>query len=384
MFKYHAVNIDLLRFLAALFVTIGHARAMTFEDFDSSEKSGMLEIGFYWVTSLGHGSVIFFFVLSGYLIGGGILKSVLESRFDIVKVLINRMTRIWIVLLPALIFVYFLNKISCQYVVYTPFCQGELPHNLSVGPVDLLNNSVLFWKTIFFLVSNDLGVGYYGGNQVLWTLKYEIGAYLFCIVLGSIFTLFTKSHINIKSSENLILLQQAILTILLIYWLYCMKLGGEFILYLLLFILGAVSSKFSFIRFRSNRFRIGTGTFVVTLIVLGQLTRQFPVKNLTLRISISDFVLGLIFAFFLSYARILKGNEPKHNNKFRSINFSFSLYITHLPIQGLIHGINYGNNLFVFCQMILASLIVAKTFAYFTEDKTNLIRKRILNLLGLK
>ena len=385
MFRYRAVNIDLLRFLAALFVTFGHARAMIFEDFDRSEKLDLLKIGFYWVTSLGHASVIFFFVLSGYLVGGGILKSVLESRFDLLKFLINRMTRIWIVLLPGLIFVYFLNRVSCQYLVYTTFCQGELPHNLSAGPVDLLDNSVLFWKTIFFLVSSDMGNGYYGGNQLLWSLKYEIGAYLFCIVLGSIFTLFTKSHINIKSRKNLILLQQVILTTLLIYWLYCMILGGEFIIFLLLFVSGAISFKLSSNRLHSNRFRIGTGTFVIVLITLGQLTRQFPVQNLIqIRISFSDFLLGLIFAFLLSYAHIPKESEHRRNNRFRSIDFSFSLYITHLPIQGLIDGINYGNNLFVFCQMIFASLIVAKIFAYFTENRTNLLRKRILNLLESK
>lgn len=385
MFKYRAINIDLLRFLAALFVVLGHARTMIFEDFDSTDKLNLLEIGFYWVTSLGHASVIFFFVLSGYLIGGGILKSVLESRFDISKVLINRMTRIWIVLLPALIFVYFLNRVSCQYLADSPFCQGELPHYLSRGPVDLLDDSVLFRKTIFFLVSKDIGIGYFGGNHLLWTLNYEVGAYLLCIVLASIFTLITKSHTNIKGSKNLILLRQFILTTLLIYWLYCMKLGLGFIPYLLLFVLGAISFKLSSSRLHSNKFSIGTGTFIITLTVLGQFIRQFPIKNLVNEeLSFSDLLLGLVFAFLLSYARIPKISDYGHKNKFWNINFSFSLYVTHLPIQGLILGINFGNNFFMFCLMILVPLISAKIFAYFTEDKTNLLRKRILYLLGSK
>lgn len=385
MFKYRAINIDLLRLLAAIFVVLGHARVMIFEDFDRTEKSNLLKIGFYWVTSLGHPSVIFFFVLSGYLVGGGILKSALESRFDISKVLINRMSRIWIVLLPALIFVYFLNRVSCQYLADSLFCQGELPHSLSRGPVDLLDDSVLFGKTIFFLVDRDIGIGHFGGNQLLWSLNYEVGAYLLCIVLASIFTLITKSHTNIKGSKNLILLRQFILTTLLIYWLYCMKLGLRFIPYLLLFVLGAISFKLSSSRLYSNKFSIGTGTFIIALTVLGQFSRQFPIKNfVNSELNFSDLLLGLVFALLLSYARIPKISEYGHKNRFWNINFSFSLYVIHLPIHGLILGINYGNNFFVFCQMIFASLIGAKIFSYFTEDKTNLLRKRILYLFGSK
>lgn len=64
--------LDLIRYIAALLVVVGHFRAEFFVNYDdlaASQKGATMSI-LYVMTSLGHVSVIIFFVLSGYLVGG--------------------------------------------------------------------------------------------------------------------------------------------------------------------------------------------------------------------------------------------------------------------------------------------------------------------------
>lgn len=64
--------LDLMRYVAALLVVLGHFRADFFVNYDqlpASQHGGITQI-IYVLTSLGHSSVLIFFVLSGYLVGG--------------------------------------------------------------------------------------------------------------------------------------------------------------------------------------------------------------------------------------------------------------------------------------------------------------------------
>lgn len=65
--------IDALRFLAAFFVLFSHSRNDFFLPFSElpAEQHSMLAYAFYSLGRLGHEAVIVFFVLSGFLVGGG-------------------------------------------------------------------------------------------------------------------------------------------------------------------------------------------------------------------------------------------------------------------------------------------------------------------------
>jgi peptidoglycan/LPS O-acetylase OafA/YrhL len=58
----------------------------------------------YLITGLGHQWVIVFFVLSGYLVGGSVLRSVAVNHWSWRVYLLNRLTRLYAVLIPALVF----------------------------------------------------------------------------------------------------------------------------------------------------------------------------------------------------------------------------------------------------------------------------------------
>lgn len=128
--------LDLIRYVAALLVVMGHFRADLFLNYNellSSQQSIMMQLA-YCMTSLGHVCVLIFFVLSGYLVGGGIFDKLKTNKFDCFSYSIDRFARIQLPLLSALVLIaignfvmhievpwgdYVLNFFSLQGV----FCQ---------------------------------------------------------------------------------------------------------------------------------------------------------------------------------------------------------------------------------------------------------------------
>jgi hypothetical protein len=99
-------TLDLLRAIAAFAVVAGHARAFTFESFTELREAA-IDVGFvtkmfYLGTGLGHQAVIVFFALSGFLVGGKVLSDLFSHRFNWSIYVTRRLTRLWIVLIPAL------------------------------------------------------------------------------------------------------------------------------------------------------------------------------------------------------------------------------------------------------------------------------------------
>lgn len=93
--------LDIVRLLAALAVCAGHLRSVLFEHYVDIIQPTLSQKLFYGVTSLGHESVVIFFVLSGYFVGGSILRNPLN--FNWLTYLQSRLIRLWIVLIPALL-----------------------------------------------------------------------------------------------------------------------------------------------------------------------------------------------------------------------------------------------------------------------------------------
>ena len=95
------VWLDLARGFSALLVCAGHLRNVALVDYGELPDPGLFVKFLYLLTGLGHQAVMVFFVLSGFLVGGSVLKA--GSKFSVPTYAISRLTRLWIVLLPALI-----------------------------------------------------------------------------------------------------------------------------------------------------------------------------------------------------------------------------------------------------------------------------------------
>src|SRR5262245_15690785 len=147
-----SVALDLLRGIAAVAVLLFHVRAASFavppDEYGFSIKILLL------LTRFGLEGVIVFFVLSGFLVCGQIIRKTKEQRFNIDDYVVDRTTRIFLPLVPACIFTAVINRI----LFGEPVPLGQLGLNI-VGLNGVLSET---------LRSND----------PLWSLAYEIWFYI--------------------------------------------------------------------------------------------------------------------------------------------------------------------------------------------------------------
>lgn len=151
----HMLWLDWVRFSAALLVVLTHARGGVWVDWgrlDTASK-GILTVAFFAITRVGTEAVIVFFVLSGFFVGGKVLHRLNTGTFEIWPYVIDRVTRIWIPLVPAL----FLSGVVAELVGKRHLW------------VDLAGNLVGL---------QGLLVGSYAENYPLWSLAYEIWFYV--------------------------------------------------------------------------------------------------------------------------------------------------------------------------------------------------------------
>jgi peptidoglycan/LPS O-acetylase OafA/YrhL len=182
--NHRLANLDLLRGLAALAVCAGHLRAFLFVDFEQVTSSGIFDRLFYLATGLGHQAVVVFFVLSGYLVGGSVLTAYQAGRWSWTHYALRRMTRLWVVLLPALLLTWALDSLGrhwghAGYEGAFGSLYGSGP--TVAAPADLRAST--FLGNALFL--QTIAVKCYGTNGPLWSLANEFWYYaLFPLACG--------------------------------------------------------------------------------------------------------------------------------------------------------------------------------------------------------
>ena len=95
--------LDYIRAFAAFLVMIGHLRALFFVPYAEVKHSNVLIKFAYFLTGFGHQAVIVFFVLSGFFISSSIFRMYQQNRWSWKDYLAQRLVRLWIVLIPALV-----------------------------------------------------------------------------------------------------------------------------------------------------------------------------------------------------------------------------------------------------------------------------------------
>lgn len=161
----HTSNVlDLARAVAAGLVVLFHARLYVLGGQFPSSVSGALA---YSVTNCGTQAVLWFFVISGYLVGGSVLADIKAARFSFERYFIHRMARLYVVLLPALVLVYVLDSLRIAALGINAHAGFET--TTSLAPMNFLGNA-LFLQTIL--------VPTYGSNYALWSLACEFWYYL--------------------------------------------------------------------------------------------------------------------------------------------------------------------------------------------------------------
>jgi peptidoglycan/LPS O-acetylase OafA/YrhL len=184
--KNRLVHLDFLRGLAALLVVSEHLRAFFFVTFPELQSPGILAKAFYLVTGLGHQSVMIFFVLSGYLVGGSVLTALEKGKWSWKSYLLRRMSRLWVVLIPALVLTLLWDKIGYAHAPAGYEGAYRAIYNTGPTPTGPAEWSLpLFFGNMGFL--QTISIPCFGTNSPLWSLANEFWYYLLLPLLLTVF-----------------------------------------------------------------------------------------------------------------------------------------------------------------------------------------------------
>lgn len=156
--NYH---LDALRGLAALVVVFDHLHQHLFVPLGSAHGiTRILYLDHYFAGV----AVMLFFVLSGYLVGGSVVNNARSGRWSWGNYLVNRFSRLYIVLLPALLWTLLLDTIGNEMTLHrivwfaSPDCLRDM-----VG-------SAIFLQGVC--------TAPFGNDGALWSLSYEFWFYI--------------------------------------------------------------------------------------------------------------------------------------------------------------------------------------------------------------
>lgn len=170
-----SVFLDALRGIAALLVCVGHWRYFMFIDYPQIPFHRAWFFLPYALCTMGHQAVMVFFVLSGYLVGGHILRALDTGRWSWRGYLMQRGVRLWIVLLPALALGGLLDFTALHFHVAPALYAGLVQNHITFNVHHTLTWKVLL-ANIFFLQSIVAPI--FGSNGPLWSLANEFWYYL--------------------------------------------------------------------------------------------------------------------------------------------------------------------------------------------------------------
>jgi len=180
-----SVHLDALRGVAAVGVCLSHLRDFFFQDYSKLPHHNPLVAAGYLITGLGHQWVIVFFVLSGYLVGGSVLRSFALDRWSWRGYLLNRLTRLYVVLIPALLFGGLLDIAGIHLFGAAGIYSGQTgTHELNSAILNRLSIPILIGNYAFL---QGIYVPSFGSNGPLWSLANEFWYYLAFPLLGCAF-----------------------------------------------------------------------------------------------------------------------------------------------------------------------------------------------------
>ncbi|ESQ84911.1 hypothetical protein AEAC466_07585 [Asticcacaulis sp. AC466] len=163
--------IDVVRACAAVFVVVSHIQQIVI---DRPLSAGIINRALSFATTQGENAVIVFFVISGFWIIRSVIRS--GEAFSWGSYLLARLTRLWVVLLPALVLGGVLDFLGTTWFPSALYngTQGAVSLTNSVsqslGPVTFLGNLAFLQRLL---------VNTFGSNGPLWSLGCEFWYYIY-------------------------------------------------------------------------------------------------------------------------------------------------------------------------------------------------------------
>lgn len=358
--------LDGLRGIAALYVMIGHARWFLWEggsafaahsgNYSLPEKA---QVYFFGLFKYGHQMVLFFFVLSGFVIHLKQAKSIQRSgTINLDGYLWKRFKRIFPPLIVALIITFVCDSLvkNMGASIFT-----------HTTPDETVNRGFTFDHSIRTLLGN-LGflqttyVPVFGSNGPLWSLKYEWWFYM----LYPLFVLANK-----RSALWTALLVAALSLVTILGWSWGILLVDDILAYFFCWWLGCIAADIY-----AGRLKVPTWVFFIAM--AGLLSIPLQAKLPAASSVVYDTIVAVGFFGLLSI--LLKIHSS--GKQFRFLNWlkplgdcSYTLYVIHGPILILANGVllNYTGNVlpqsFVYVWLSIVCIPVLAYLLHFISEK---------------
>jgi len=301
--SWHSMLISLLRGLAALQVAAAHLRAQMFPGFGTVMSPPLLFKGLAFGTGFAYLAVIVFFVLSGWLVGGSFLNK-LGSERPFQHYAVDRVSRLWIVLVPTFVVVLLAGAAVGLLDRSQPSFDAGEPYSAAAFAGNMLGLQTIV-------------VPPFGGNFPLWSLANETWYYV-------LFPLLVLAFPGRPTATRI----AALLAIAAI----ARLVPGAILLYFSIWLLGVVFS----------RIRIDAGPawrWTLTLLLVATcLAIRLKGKGDIAPDSFLQYLLfSLVFVVFLSSMQFKRRSTPLLDRLDRigrfCADFSFTLYVVHVPLM---------------------------------------------------
>jgi peptidoglycan/LPS O-acetylase OafA/YrhL len=309
------------RWFSAFIVILSHTRALSFVGYDALHRTwaSKLLLPLYVIGAMADEAVIVFFVLSGFLVGGRAAERALGGRFNLKDYAIDRSTRIYCVLIPALALTVVFDLLGSRwlagsglYDATSPILRGrfDLPFQDALGTGTLICN---------LLSAQPHRCSVYGSNIPLWSLSYEVWFYA---CAGACCYAYQKH--SILSLAGVFAAFSGLV----------LALGWSGPVYGIFWVAGAVVYLLS-----RDPLRFGK-RFVFAITVIG-VAGIIACSRIPILITIDGKLLAVsLFGTASIFSVILylwAGLRTKPSERVRAFNlalsdFSYSLYITHFPV----------------------------------------------------
>jgi len=359
--SYHSLLISLLRGLAAVQVAAAHLRAEFMPGLRSLDNPALWYQGLAFFTGFAHQAVVVFFLISGWLVGGSLLNK--RGQPEALKLYaIDRITRLWTVLVPTFALILAIGILTGSIDPLTADFSRENAYSATA-----LAGNLLGLQTI--------SVPQFGGNFPLWSLANESWYYL-------MFPLLLMAFGGPRRVAAMLALAAA--TVLLPF---------HIVLYFSIWLLGAAFSRV--------RLECGGVTRIALLAVLGALSTYFRLKGHNDDMGPASFgqdlLLSVIFLLFLSSTIIRPSPAirlaPLRNAANFFSNFSFTLYVIHIPVLGMLgwlgmtlfgaRKLGAGNIADLGIYIAMLGMVIAFAYGFYRlfEARTYQVRRWLKSLL---